>query len=151
MRNAGLYRYQHVEVDSSLFVSERISGIRCRKLCHCRLRSVQDCIYSVECINKQYTQSHHRWSQFAHTPSSSLLLLKQMPTALTCPLQVITTIDNSVRLYNIPFPPSLHNNHNYIGWKIASQFTIHFLSFFFSLIYLPFPFNITSVHNLSNE
>ncbi len=29
-----LYRYQHVEVDSSLFVSERISGVRCRKLRH---------------------------------------------------------------------------------------------------------------------
>ncbi len=34
LRSAGLYRYQHVEVDSSLFVSERISGIRCRKLRH---------------------------------------------------------------------------------------------------------------------
>ncbi len=29
-----LYRYQHVEVDSFLFVSERICGVRCRKLCH---------------------------------------------------------------------------------------------------------------------
>ncbi len=29
-----LYRYQHAEVDSSLFVSERISGVRCRKLRH---------------------------------------------------------------------------------------------------------------------
>ncbi len=29
-----LYRYQHVEVNSSLFVSERVSGIRCRKLRH---------------------------------------------------------------------------------------------------------------------
>ncbi len=29
-----LYRYQHVEVDSSLFVSERICGVRCRKLRH---------------------------------------------------------------------------------------------------------------------
>ncbi len=27
LRSAGLYRYQHVEVDSSLFVSERICGI----------------------------------------------------------------------------------------------------------------------------
>ncbi len=105
------------------------------------MRSIPDCIYSAECINKQYTQSHHRWSQFTHTPSSSLLLLKQMPTALTCPLQVITTIDNSVRLYNIPFPPSLHNNHNYIGWKIASQVTIHFLFFFLSFIYLQFTFS----------
>ncbi len=34
LRSAGLYRYQHVEVDSSLFVSERICGVRCRKLCH---------------------------------------------------------------------------------------------------------------------
>ncbi len=34
LRSAGLYRYQHVEVDSSLFVSERICGIRCRKLRH---------------------------------------------------------------------------------------------------------------------
>ncbi len=33
-RSAGLYRYQHVEVDSSLFVSERICGVRCRKLRH---------------------------------------------------------------------------------------------------------------------
>ncbi len=32
LRSAGLYRYQHVEVDSSLFVSERICGVRCRKL-----------------------------------------------------------------------------------------------------------------------
>ncbi len=29
-----LYRYQHVEVDSSLFVSESISGVRCWKLRH---------------------------------------------------------------------------------------------------------------------
>ncbi len=29
-----LYCYQHVEVDSSLFVSERICGVRCRKLHH---------------------------------------------------------------------------------------------------------------------
>ncbi len=34
LRSAGLYRYQHVEVDSSLFVSERICGVRCRKLRH---------------------------------------------------------------------------------------------------------------------
>ncbi len=34
LRSAGLYRYQHVEVDSSLFVSERICGVRCRKLHH---------------------------------------------------------------------------------------------------------------------
>ncbi len=34
LRSAGLYRYQHVEVDSSLVVSERISGVRCRKLRH---------------------------------------------------------------------------------------------------------------------
>ncbi len=34
LRSAGLYRYQHVEVDLSLFVSERISGVRCQKLCH---------------------------------------------------------------------------------------------------------------------
>ncbi len=34
LRSAGLYRYQHVEVDSSLFVSERICSIRCRKLRH---------------------------------------------------------------------------------------------------------------------
>ncbi len=29
LRSTGLYRYQHVEVDSSLFVSERICGVRC--------------------------------------------------------------------------------------------------------------------------
>ncbi len=29
LRSAGLYRYQHVEVVSSLFVSERICGVRC--------------------------------------------------------------------------------------------------------------------------
>ncbi len=34
LRSAGLYRYQHVEVDSSLFVSERICGVRCQKLRH---------------------------------------------------------------------------------------------------------------------
>ncbi len=34
LRSAGLYRYQHVEVDLSLFVSERICGIRCRKFRH---------------------------------------------------------------------------------------------------------------------
>ncbi len=40
LRSTGLYRYQHmralsiVEVDLSLFVSERICGIRCRKLRH---------------------------------------------------------------------------------------------------------------------
>ncbi len=34
LRSARLYLYQHVEVDSSLFVSERISGVRCRKPCH---------------------------------------------------------------------------------------------------------------------
>ncbi len=34
LRSAGLYRYQHVEVDSSLFVSEGICGVRCRKLLH---------------------------------------------------------------------------------------------------------------------
>ncbi len=34
LRSAGLYRYQHVEVDSALFVSERICGVRCRKLRH---------------------------------------------------------------------------------------------------------------------
>ncbi len=34
LRSAGLYRYQHVEVDSSLVVSERICGVRCRKLRH---------------------------------------------------------------------------------------------------------------------
>ncbi len=34
LRSAGLYRYQHVEVDSSLFVSERISDVKCRKLHH---------------------------------------------------------------------------------------------------------------------
>ncbi len=34
LRSAGLYRYQHVEVDSSLFVFERICGVRCRKLRH---------------------------------------------------------------------------------------------------------------------
>ncbi len=34
LRSAGLYRYQHVEVDSSLVISERISGVRCRKLHH---------------------------------------------------------------------------------------------------------------------
>ncbi len=33
-RTTGLYRYQHVEVDSSLFVSERICGVRCWKLRH---------------------------------------------------------------------------------------------------------------------
>ncbi len=31
LRSAGLYHYQHVEVDSSLFVSERICGVRCRE------------------------------------------------------------------------------------------------------------------------
>ncbi len=34
LRSAGLYRYQHVEVDLSLFVSERICGVRCWKLRH---------------------------------------------------------------------------------------------------------------------
>ncbi len=34
LRSAGLYRYQHVEVDLSLFVSERICSVRCRKLRH---------------------------------------------------------------------------------------------------------------------
>ncbi len=34
LRSTGLYRYQHVEVDSSLFVSERICGFRCRKRLH---------------------------------------------------------------------------------------------------------------------
>ncbi len=34
LRSTGLYRYQHVEVDSSLFVSERMCGVRCRKLRH---------------------------------------------------------------------------------------------------------------------
>ncbi len=34
LRSAGLYRYQHVEVDSSLFVSERICGVRCRNHRH---------------------------------------------------------------------------------------------------------------------
>ncbi len=34
LRRAGLYRYQHVEVDLSLVVSERICGVRCRKLRH---------------------------------------------------------------------------------------------------------------------
>ncbi len=29
LRSAGLYRYQHVEVDSSLVISERICGVRC--------------------------------------------------------------------------------------------------------------------------
>ncbi len=34
LRSAGLYHYQHVEVDLSLFVSESICGVRCRKLLH---------------------------------------------------------------------------------------------------------------------
>ncbi len=34
LRSTGLYRYQHVEVDLCLFVSERICGVRCRKLHH---------------------------------------------------------------------------------------------------------------------
>ncbi len=53
LRSAGLYRYQHVEVDSSLFVSERICGVRCRKY---RGREVRNNITKCETLLRSSRQ-----------------------------------------------------------------------------------------------
>ncbi len=60
LRSAGLYRSQHVEVDTSLFVSERICGVRCRKLRHYSIIpfSLSRSVYSELTAIKMFTGIH---------------------------------------------------------------------------------------------
>ncbi len=77
LRSAGLYRYQHVEVDSSLFVSERICGVRCRKLRHYSVIPflLSFSVYSELTVIKTFTGINLAQTLHCANPGANMCLL----------------------------------------------------------------------------
>ncbi len=90
LRSAGLYRYQHVEVDLSLFVSESICGVRCRKLRHYSIIPflLSLSIYSELTALKTPKRTTSMQMSFPETVSDSLCrndLVMQTDCCSSCP------------------------------------------------------------------